>query len=225
MRSGRAAGPAQQAQGRANRPRRRHHRRCNLRHRLRRTRRPALRPPRAARSGICRSPSPVRTARPGASRSRSRCATSERGRAPSRDTRAWRMAGGTVIHTDVVRGSSLVVPPIHVRLVTLPPRGGRFPCVRLLGRADERPEMPELGRARGDPAQRLQPRGRVAPGDGLRRCAHDLARVPGNHPPVLLSSQWDRRDEPRISATAIANIHTSLDTAIPGGDGRGSPGG
>jgi hypothetical protein len=29
------------------------------------------------------------------------------------------LAGGTVIHTDVVRGSSNVVPPIHVRLVTL----------------------------------------------------------------------------------------------------------
>jgi hypothetical protein len=31
------------------------------------------------------------------------------------------LAGGTVIHTDVVRGSSVVVPPIHVRLVTLAP--------------------------------------------------------------------------------------------------------
>jgi hypothetical protein len=31
------------------------------------------------------------------------------------------VAGGTVIHTDVVRGSTVVVPPIHVRLVTLAP--------------------------------------------------------------------------------------------------------
>ncbi len=31
------------------------------------------------------------------------------------------VAGGTVIHTNVVRGSSVVVPPIHVQLVTLAP--------------------------------------------------------------------------------------------------------
>jgi hypothetical protein len=31
------------------------------------------------------------------------------------------LAAGTVIHTDVVRGSSVAVPPIHVRLVTLAP--------------------------------------------------------------------------------------------------------
>jgi hypothetical protein len=31
------------------------------------------------------------------------------------------LSGGHVLHTDVVRGSSVVVPPIHVRLVTLAP--------------------------------------------------------------------------------------------------------
>jgi hypothetical protein len=33
------------------------------------------------------------------------------------------LSGGTVIHTDVVRGSSVAVPPIRVRLVTLTPGG------------------------------------------------------------------------------------------------------
>jgi hypothetical protein len=31
------------------------------------------------------------------------------------------MSGGKVLHTDVVRGSSVVVPPIQVRLVTVAP--------------------------------------------------------------------------------------------------------